>query len=255
MALGGPGAVRRSAADARVRSARLRHISHNERTPAPWGTRESRPRTNLNHARLLSGERRIVGGIPAGGPDDSGQPHRGWTPASTTCEGGRCRTPSAGPSHAEMTRTSIRRRMGGRIRGGHWLPFRAASSAWALHMWRRALCGTVFSPASGDARGGSPIEEWPASHAGRAPPACPGCSGGVVDADVLADVAAGRAREQGPAPGIYGHGAPGGQAMVGGRARVGSGPLAQRLRGRRRERIGDPSLDRTLRHRSYPERD
>jgi hypothetical protein len=31
--------------------------------------------------------------------------------------------------------------------------------------------------------------------------------------------------------------------------------LAQRLRGRRRERIGDPSLDRTLRHRSCPERD
>ena len=35
MALGGPKVVPRSAADARVRSARLRHMSHNERTPGP----------------------------------------------------------------------------------------------------------------------------------------------------------------------------------------------------------------------------
>ena len=37
MVLGGPGAVHRSAADARVRSARFRHMSHNESTPRPCG--------------------------------------------------------------------------------------------------------------------------------------------------------------------------------------------------------------------------
>ena len=44
-------------------------------------------------------------------------------------------------------------------------------------------------------------------------------------------------------------------SMAPGRARAEPGPLAHRLRCRRRERIGDPHLDRTLRHPPGPERD
>ena len=64
-----------------------------------------------------------------------------------------------------------------------------------------------------------------------------------------------RARDQRPAAGILHPWAPGRQAMGAGRARVGPGPWAQRLRRRRRERLGESSHDGTLRHPPRPERD
>jgi hypothetical protein len=88
------------------------------------------------------------------------------------------------------------------------------------------------------------------------PPPAPADPEVVVDADVFDAVAADRARDQGPATtGIRHPWAPGDQGMAPGRARAGPGRGAQRLRGRRWERLGDPSHHRTLRHPARAERD
>src|SRR5215216_6877587 len=105
--------------------------------------------------------------------------------------------------------------MGGRMRVGRWRPSRGIRFAWP-GTWRRAPPPALVAPEV------------------------------AFDADVSDDVAADRAREQEPAGGTPHSRAPGGQGMGSGGACAGSGPMAQRLRGRRRERIGDPSLDRTL---------
>src|SRR4029450_7668368 len=81
------------------------------------------------------------------------------------------------------------------------------------------------------------------------PPPAPADPEAVVDADVFDAVAADRARDQGTATTRTRHPwAPGDQGMAPGRARAGPGRGDQRLRGRRWERLGDPSHHRTLRH-------
>ena len=90
---------------------------------------------------------------------------------------------------------------------------------------------------------------------GGLPPPAPADPEVVVDADVLDAVAAGRVRDQRPAGGTRHPWMPNNHGLGPGRARTEPGPGAQRLRCRRRERLGVPPLDRTLRHPPCPERD
>jgi hypothetical protein len=73
-----------------------------------------------------------------------------------------------------------------------------------------------------------------------------------LDADVLGAVAADRVRDQRPANGTRHPWMPNNNGMAPGRSRAEPGPGAQRLRCRRRERLGVPPLDRTLRDRPAP---
>jgi hypothetical protein len=95
MVLGDPEAVHRSAADARVRSARFRHVSHNERTPGPW-----EPSTSTPSIRLVIGRSRTrpvaVSGHAQPPPKRSSGVDRGTPPGSLTV------IPHA-PNHTTLT--------------------------------------------------------------------------------------------------------------------------------------------------------
>ena len=90
---------------------------------------------------------------------------------------------------------------------------------------------------------------------GRLPPPPPANPEVDLDADVLGAVAADRVRDQRPASGTRYPWMPNNNGMAPGRSRAEPGPGAQRLRCRRRERLGVPPLDRTLRDPPCPERD